>query len=164
MNFIKVHISKKCKGYFLVEIVVAISIFSIIMLAVIHNFMNAVTEFKKGLDAGKEDFYVNEVIRYIEVELFENTKRVEVSANTIIVQKIDHENLDNNTIHYIQLSGDKLIIKRSKYGNIIGTPNNIISNVEEFKVDQEKNLIFIALKLKGGNLVERCIGIRYNAL
>jgi hypothetical protein len=117
-------------------------------------------EYKEGVHEGRQSFYVNELFRYMEVELSYDVKGVEIQGNTLIVKKIDYINPDQQPVHHIKLEGDELVIKYYKYGYFSGT-NNIIRDVEEFRVSKTNNYIFIMVKLKRGKVVERCLGIKY---
>jgi prepilin-type N-terminal cleavage/methylation domain-containing protein len=155
---IRLNIAKS--GFTLIEMVFSLSIFSIIMSVFVHLFMSVTIDFNNVIKETRENYYLNETFRYIEVDLSEDAKDIEVLNNRIVVKKIDHRNPDSSPIHYIELEEDRLVIKYSKYGNIIAT-NNILKNVEQFSVSKSGKLIFLRIKLKRGKMVERCLGARY---
>lgn len=148
------------KGYSLIEVVLALGIFSIIVSSVVQLFISTTVEFKDELNAVKDNFYLNEVFRFIEVELTCETKDVEAVDNILIVKKFDYINPDQQPINHIKLEGGNLIIKYYKYGGVSGR-NIIIRNIEEFKVSKRDKYIYIALKAKEGILVERCLVLKY---
>lgn len=166
MSFIKDSTSRRYRGHgnkkglSLIEVVLALGIFSIFASSVVQLFISTTVEFKDELNAVKDNFYVNEVFRFIEIELTYEAKAVEAVDNILIVKKFDYINPDQQPVNYIKLEGGNLIIKYYKYGSVSGT-NNIIRNVEEFKVSKRDKYIYIALKVKEGILVERCLVVKY---
>lgn len=121
--------------------------------------MSITIDFRTAIKETRENYYLNETFRYIETDLSEDTKEIEVLNNRVIVKKMDYRNPGSSPIHYIELEEDRLIVKYSKYGNIIAT-NNILKNIEQFSVSKTGKLIFLSIKLKEGKTVERCLGAR----
>jgi prepilin-type N-terminal cleavage/methylation domain len=161
---------KSIKGFTLIELIIYLSISSIIILSATKIFLIIVNDYKKEVYENRQDDYVNEAFRYIETEIDNGTRKVYVMDNSIFIQKytaipdgsvdINFSRLDlvNSNTNNISVVGNNLMVK---YIGRSDSPNNILRNVGYFNVSIEEKNLKISIKLIGGKRFEKCISLRF---
>ncbi|WP_446899344.1 pilus assembly FimT family protein [Clostridium sp. LBM24168] len=151
MNFIK-GILKDNKGFMIIEILMAISILSIFTMVQTTAILKYMKLNRVEIDLSRESFYINEAFTIIKSQI-DNAKYIKIEYNTIALKRYDNKGWD--------------YIKKNKSSNLVlvygytsnQTSNNILKDVQEFNVIEKKNLCYINIKTKKGNVYRRCFGI-----
>ncbi|KAJ51495.1 prepilin-type N-terminal cleavage/methylation domain-containing protein [Clostridium tetanomorphum] len=142
------------KGFTLIEVLMSISIISIVSLILFKNLVVYLTLYNKESNIAMEEFYVNEALIFIEQQINEaNSVQVLGDANNNEL-KINYEDKSN----YIKIKNGKLVIAYFKSDS--GYINNIMLELEDFLVEKSGNLVFVKIITKHGKEYERCFGIR----
>jgi hypothetical protein len=148
---------RRGKGYSLVELIAAMGIFLIVTASVSRLFVYTSVVFKGSIRETREDFYVNEAFRYIDTAINNGVKRMDVTNDVIVLERLSYIRPEKKPVDYIRREGDNVVIKYYEYG-VAKTTNIILRNIEEFKVKKEGNLLYISIKPRGGKGIERCLG------
>jgi len=144
----------KKRGFSLIELIVALAITGIILSAITSMFSYVSKQFSYCLKNNLYKYYANEAIKFIEMQIYSESKNIAVFDDKLILYK------NNNKKDIIEAKDDKLIIK---YGNIYFMSNdyNIITEcIKEFSVHKSNNVVFLKIIMKDGNVKERCFHLK----
>lgn len=146
------------KGLTLIELVVAISVVSIIILVEIKLFSQHVQVYKSFIRNNREEVYSREALRFIETEVYDlSNKVIRVYNDKIIFEK---NGGDKNTIkvNYKYNGYYRVVISYYKVVSGKTTTNTIIEDIKTFNIQSKKNLIYISIYTINGEKYERCLG------
>lgn len=138
-------------GFTLIETSIAVSISFIILLCGI-KFLGTYTRIYKDTEYRYlQEFYINEAFIFIEekikeaeqVQIYEDNK----GEKSIQLKLNEEEN-------YIRKKGDKLVMAYYKANSSYN--NNIILDLEEFKLEEINNLMYVTIKNKKGKGYTKC--------
>lgn len=143
------------KGFILIETIIAVSLSFLILLWGIKALGIYTRIYKNTGYRYLQEFYTNEAFIFIE----EKIKEAEQSE--IYIDNKGEKSIkltfhgENN---YIRKKEDKLVISYYK----INSPynNNITLDLEEFKLEQVDNLVYVTIKNKGGKGYTRCFYLK----
>ncbi|NLP29096.1 MAG: prepilin-type N-terminal cleavage/methylation domain-containing protein [Clostridia bacterium] len=156
MKDIKAAIIKRPrKGFTLLEVTTAISIMSILMLAIFSLFTFFVREFKNAAAENREDFYINEGLRFIENEICSGNKEVKFREDLIEIRRTSDERMD-----FIRESQGNLIIEYTLAGRSHGT-NVFLKNISDFSIDIYEQLVIVNIVNSKGEVHRKCINTGY---
>ncbi|CDI49732.1 prepilin-type N-terminal cleavage/methylation domain-containing protein [Clostridium tetani] len=143
------------KGFTLIETIIAVSISFVILLWGV-KFLGTYTRIYK--DTGYrylQEFYINEAFIFIE-EKVKEAEEVQIYTDNkgekSIQLKFEGEN------NYIRKKEGKLVISYYKFNS--PRNNNIILELEEFKLEQVNNLMYVTIKNKRGKGYTRCFCLK----
>ncbi|BDR75815.1 PulJ/GspJ family protein [Clostridium tetani] len=143
------------RGFTLIETIIAVSISFIVLLCGI-KFLGIYTRIYK--DTGYrclQEFYINEAFIFIE-EKVKEAEEVQIYTDNkgekSIQLKFEREN------NYIRKKEGKLVISYYKFNSPHN--NNIILELEEFKLEQLDNLMYVTIKNKRGKGYTRCFCLK----
>lgn len=148
------------KGVTLIELVVALSITSILLVIGLKTFSKDVFTYKKLIKVDREESYAVEALRFIEGEIYDlHNNYIKVQGNTLMIKK---SNGDKNLIRAVNKDHGKvrLVITYDKVVNANKVTNTITEDIKAFQIEEDKNLIFISIDTMEGRKYERCFGIR----
>lgn len=141
------------KGFTLLELIAALGMSSIIVTILISMILKYNMNFKNETVEFKNYFYVSEAYLFIEHE-FDMSKDAKVYEN-----KIELIYKDEITKKIIELNekGNIVIIDMDK--NNKRSVNNILTNIKEFSVVQNKNTIYMSIMGNDGEKYEKCFTV-----
>lgn len=148
----------KKKGSTLIELLLAISISLIVIPLVLNIFLYQIKTYNKTLQNNKNCFSVNEAFMYIQHQVKNNTKEVNVGSKELLLFKTN-----NTEKHQISIHNNNLVITYyKKYGDIYyyNGSNNILTKIQDFNVEQYNNYINISIDYKNGKRYSRCISLK----
>ncbi|OFI07579.1 hypothetical protein CLOACE_01830 [Clostridium acetireducens DSM 10703] len=141
------------KGITIIELLITIGISSMLLIMIMLIFSKTINNYSINMNYRKENFYINEAFIFIESKI-EFYQDVEIVNNKIKLIKKDNETSD-----WIRMTKNgNIIISYDRCSSI--NSNNIVKNIEEFKVSKKENIMYISIKSKKGILYERCFGIK----
>lgn len=143
------------KGFTLIEILITISIVSVMSLLGIKNLVAYLNLYKKESRHTLEEFYVNQAFIFIE-EQFDENQYIELFTNN--QNKNEIKITSNDISNYIKLKGNKLVIAYYESDSIY--TNNIMYDVKNFTVEAVNNIMYVKIMTKYGKEYERCFAIR----
>lgn len=150
------------KGFTLIELVIALALASVILAISSRFIITSIKLYKSEAAYSRNMFYLNEAAMYIESQLQNDTKVVEVNNNRLIIHKYD----DNRRGVIVQRrkeiflnTFEKLVVLDYEDNIDKGSPNNIITKIRSFTCSKEGNLIYISIESKNGDKIERCIEV-----
>ncbi|WP_027624691.1 prepilin-type N-terminal cleavage/methylation domain-containing protein [Clostridium lundense] len=143
------------KGFSLIEILISISIISIISLAGIRSLIIYLNLYRKESNHIMEEFYVDQAFIFIEQQL-DAAESIDIFKNNKDVNEIKVNNKDKS--NYIKLKNGKLVISYNKSNSKYS--NTIMYDVKSFLVEGVCNTVYVKIKTKYGREYERCFGIR----
>jgi prepilin-type N-terminal cleavage/methylation domain-containing protein len=159
------------KGISLIEIIVAIAITGIISVAAVSIFDNFYKNYKKEILESRQHFYIEEVFRYIEYEVYGNARGILVKNNELYITKyvIPKENevigynsikskFTNTYVNCIKLTGTQLEVWFYYPSN---SHDNLLLEVEDFIAQEQNNLVIIKIRMKNGKWYEKCLSTKY---
>jgi len=152
VNFIKENIKDKKfikKGFTLIELLIAVSMVGIIVSSNVLMLCKYMRIHRQEIIQSRESFYVNEAFMIIQYEV-NSAKYVSVENNTIKLKSYDRSGYD-----YIRMDDDPDIVISYDSSH----SNNILKNIKDFKVQQNNQLLYIAIETKEGNIYKRCLGL-----
>lgn len=138
---------KKSKGFILIETLMGLFISSIVMIVMVNTFMVYINIYRDENRCTLDSCHAREAFMIIEENLSKAKKVEIVDGNKI---KLSEGNLTN----YIQNKRGKLVI--SYYKNKWLTSNNIMCNINEFKVIRDKNLVIVNIVTNLGEEFKHC--------
>jgi|SRR3712207_6399661 len=138
---------KKSKGFILIETLMGLFISSIVMIVMVNTFMVYINIYKDKNRLTLDSCHAREAFMIIEENL-SKAKKVEIIDGNKI--KLSEGDLTN----YIQNKRGKLVI--SYYKNKWLTSNNIMCNINEFKVIRDKKLVIINIVTSLGEEFKHC--------
>lgn len=147
------------KGFTLLELIIALSVASILITIETNLLSRQSINFEKFISEDRENSYCMEALRFIEGEINAlDNKKVLISNNEITILK---NNDDKNTIKCVKQSNGKLkvVMVYDPINKVRNTSVAIVENVDEFKIEENKNIIFVSICTDGGKKYERCFGI-----
>lgn len=143
------------KGFTLIEILICISIVSIISLIGVKSLITYLSLYRKESSCTLEEFYVDQAFIFIEQQLGEGDG-IEIFKNNNNINEIKVTN--NDRCNYIKLKNERLVIAYDKSDSRYN--NTIMYGVKEFLVEGFKNTMYVKITTKYGKEYERCFGIR----
>jgi prepilin-type N-terminal cleavage/methylation domain-containing protein len=157
------------KGYSLLELVIAISISLVIIAMLTYISYDTAKNYRQVVTESKHHFYINEVFRFLEVQLNDNVKKIDATNDCLTLSKYKKQSGGQTLVLYSQLDFSTVEINKIKfmgselqieYANS-ATPVALLLNVELFKVEKMKDKLFITIKMKEGQYYKRCYDLRY---
>lgn len=139
------------KGFTLIETSIAVSISFVILLCGMKFLCIYTRIYKDAEYRCLQEFYINEAFIFMEEKLKEAEKvqiYVDNKGEKSIQLKLNGEE------NYIRRKGDKLVMAYYKVNSSYN--NNIILNLEEFKLEKINNLMYVTIKNKKGKGYTRC--------
>lgn len=143
------------KGFSLIEILICISIISIISLAGIKSLIIYLNLYRKESNYIMEEFYVDQAFIFIEQQL-DGAESIYIFKNDKYINEIKVNNREKT--NYIKLKNGKLIISYDKSNSKYS--NTIMYGVKSFLVENFCNTMYVKITTKHGKEYERCFGIR----
>jgi prepilin-type N-terminal cleavage/methylation domain-containing protein len=142
------------RGYTLIEVVVALSLISILLSTVILVFSRLRIEFSHKIDENRESYYFNEALMFIEDELGKGGIAVNIEHNSI------HIVYDECDKKIIEQKDDELIVRYGTTYSMNKSYNKIACGILEFQVNERGNLIYVKINSKKGRSKERCFVLK----
>ncbi|WP_315114489.1 hypothetical protein [uncultured Clostridium sp.] len=142
------------KGFSTIEVIVYISVFTMIFVLTGKNLTLQLYNYRKNMNYKQEELYVDQAFIYIEEKLKEGD-HVEILKN-----KSDSEIkiVTKGVSDYIKYNRGKIIISYGKSN--YGPTNNIMLNVKNFLVEDIENTVYINIITMSGKEYERCFGVK----
>jgi prepilin-type N-terminal cleavage/methylation domain-containing protein len=150
------------KGFTLIELIIAIALASVLLTISSRVIMTSIQLYKNETELNRNMLYLKEAAMYIESQLQNDTKSVELNENKLVIHKFDEKR--GEVIVTIRKdiflnTFEKLVVVDYEDNISKGAPNNIMAKVKGFICSKEGNLIYIAIESKNGDKIERCIEI-----
>lgn len=156
MKHIKVAIIKYGqKGFTLVEVIAALAIMSILMTALMYTVAYFLREFKTASTENRENFYINEALRFIENEICSGNKEVSFQENSIELIKSSEDRID-----YIRESEGRLIIEYTTAGRS-SSRNVFLKDISDFNIDIYERLVIVNIISSKGEVYSKCINTAF---
>ncbi|MCH3964164.1 MAG: prepilin-type N-terminal cleavage/methylation domain-containing protein [Clostridium sp.] len=153
MNFIKGILRDNVKrGFTIIEILMAMSIIFIFTSVQAEAILKYMKLNSIEIESSRDSFYVNEAFTIINSQI-DSAKYIKIEDNMIALKRYDNRGWD-----YIKKNKNSSIVLVYGYTSN-QTSNNILKDVLEFSVVEKKNLCYISIKTKRGNVYRRCLGI-----
>ncbi|EJO5346972.1 prepilin-type N-terminal cleavage/methylation domain-containing protein [Clostridium botulinum] len=140
----------KRKGFSIIEILIGLSIASIVSVYIIKTTVNYTSNYKIKREDALESVYVEEAFNYMNY-VFDKENTV-----TVIKQCIKIERADGKGYDYIRKdrAGNIIISYGSKYSS---TTNNICRGITEFNIKEKGEVIHIKMVGRKGKEYRRCL-------
>lgn len=156
------------KGYTLLEVVISIGISLMIFSLVLNIFGLYHVLYKKSVSSGRQKIYLNEVSIFVEAKLEEGTriKFLDNSKECFTDNKIKFVDIEKKRIDVMELDNvGNLIITYYEYINSEDNlhklgENIVLRNIELFQVDIRGGVMYLTVKNRKGEKIEKCLGIR----
>ncbi|MCY6370331.1 type II secretion system protein [Clostridium ganghwense] len=148
------------RGFTLIELVISLSIISILTLVMTNMVFREVKNYKSVIREDRYENYSQEALRFIETEVKDvRNKAIRIENSKLIIEKV---NGDTNTIEKRSMSQNKckIIIDYFKYINSTYKPVSIVEDIKDFTIYKNKNIIYVTIKTNNGEIFERCIGLK----
>lgn len=137
-------------GFTLIEVIISTALISIILSLVIVLFFHFRVDFNHEILQNKNNYYMNEALMFIESQLNREMTNLEVIGNTI------HLDLEDGKKKIIEKRNSNLIIRYgTKYG-MTNRNNKIITDIKDFQVTENNNLLYVKIIMEEGWEKERC--------
>lgn len=138
------------KGFSIIEILIALSIMSIVSLYMLQSTIKYTSNYKVNKKDTLQKIYIDEGFDFIRYEL-EREKSCKVIGNCIRVERMDGKGYD-----WIRKDkgGDIIICYGGKYSP---TTNNICKDIKEFYVKEQEEIIYVKIIGKKGDEYNRCL-------
>lgn len=161
MFFIKGN-TKKAKGFTLIEVIVSLSLMTILMSVLISNFKVHLNNYNFISNYALNSISIKETFMFIEREISKNSIAVMVENNTLFLAK----NISNGGINWgmankIMKYGGTL---RYYYpGKTIGdyTSQPLLYNIESFTIEENYKVLYIKIETKDGTICEKTFYKKY---
>lgn len=150
------------KGFTLIELIIAISLASVILAISSRVILTSIKLYKNEVALNRDMLYLKEAAMYIEGQLQDDTKSVEVNGNKLIIHKLDVKRGEVIVIIKKEIflkDQEKLVVQDYEDNISKGSPNNIMTKAKSFICSVEGNLIYISIESKNGDKIERCIEV-----
>lgn len=157
---------KKKKGSTLIEIQIAICMFTIIFSCEILLLFKTVIEYKDCIERNRNEYYINQALEEIQYELSNNLiSNINVSENQLkLVLRIKNKESENaiegEKSKIFLLSGNCLEIRYIDINGKEDTEKYLVQNVRDFRVLTKRKTIYIKIEDLKGRIFEKCIGIK----
>lgn len=156
------------KGYTLIELVISVGISLMIFGMVLEIFVVYKKLYVKDVKSNKQNIYLKGANLFIEAKLEEGTriKLLNNNVQNIIEHKISIVNEGERKINTIRLDnrGNLIIVYEaytsSENNSYYLGENIILRDIELFEVNINRNVMYVTIKCKDGEKIERCLGIR----
>lgn len=145
------------KGFTLLELVISLSIVSVLTMIIIKMFFCEVKNYKNFIRQDRSENYSKEALRFIETQVEDVTnKDIKIEGKKLTIKK---KNGDINIIEKKPNSNKKykIIINYYKNINSTWTPDIIVENIEDFIIYRNKNIIYVTIEIENGVKFERCM-------
>ncbi|WP_251859476.1 type II secretion system protein [Clostridium sp. Marseille-Q2269] len=137
------------KGFSIIEVLIGISIMSIVSLYIIITTLTYTSNYKGKREETLESVYIKEAIEFINYTL-DKEKTSMVLENSIKIERVDDKGYD-----YIKKDKNNLVIS---YGSKNSSNTNIICrNIKEFNIKEKGDVIHIKILGKKGKEYKRCL-------
>jgi len=147
MFFIKVSTKKK-KGLTIIELIISLSLVTVIMFVIVSAFVSFSKIYKNTSQYSKSNVNTKEALFFIEKEIEEYGSRALIKDNTLYIHKNAYTKnkvgRNANTLYYYYQEGNKGY-----------TSQPLLYDVTLFEVKEKENLIYVKLKIKDGKEFER---------
>lgn len=152
MSFIKEILKGKKAGFTIIEILMVMAIVGTIFTIQAPLLLKYMKVNRNEIVTSRDEFYVNEAFMIMKSQI-NNAKYIKISDNTIYLKRHDNMGWD-----YMKLGSGSNIVLVYGYTRF-QTVNNILRDVSNFKVYERRNLCYISIKTKRGNVYDKCFGI-----
>lgn len=142
------------KAFSIIEVIVYISVFTIIFTLTGKNLILQLCNYGKNMNYQQEELYVDQAFIYIEEKLREGDHIEILEDKSGSEIKIVTKGISD----YIKYNRGKIIISYGKSN--YGPTNNIMLNVKKFLVHDIENTIYINIITMSGKEYERCFGVK----
>lgn len=139
------------KGFTLIEVVVSLSLITILLSLLMLIFSYSSKNFKEEIFENRNTYYLNEALNYIEDQINKGKKNIMVRGNKIY---LTYENANKKII---ERRREKLIIRHRGDPD---TTNNILTGIKDFIITENKNIMYVKITMKDGRKKERCFVLR----
>lgn len=148
----------KKSGFTLIEIITALSIFSILVgTLMIWLDMSSIC-FTKGMKEDIQNTRAEDAFLFVENQI-QNSYDVTVSNNVLTLSMIEMDNNHPlNKKEYVKYTNGNLVI-RYEENHSFKCENNIIKNIRDFKVQQDGKIIFATIIFDSRREYTRCLKI-----
>ncbi|AWI03769.1 type II secretion system protein [Clostridium drakei] len=157
MNSIRENIKNKIcikKGFTLIELMLVVSIIGIITSVQAIVMCKYMKVYRQEINSSRESFYINEAFNLIYQEI-NNEGYVKTENNNVIVIR----RYDGRGFNYIRTNRDSDIII-SYYSKYYSTTNNILKNIKDFKVEKDRQVLYVSIETRKGNVYKRCFPLK----
>jgi hypothetical protein len=157
------------KGYTLIELIVAICISFILIASAAYFFDFLSNNYKQNTEEIKQNFYVNEAFRFIEMKLRDNVRKVQVSDNIITLTKYNKTPPGKVTVAFGELDFTNSDISKISFNLVkiqhenlsTGRTDVLLKDVKSFAIEKKSGYLFITIEMIGGGTYEKCMDLRY---
>lgn len=148
----------KKSGFTLIEIITALSMFSILVGTLMIWLNMSSICFTKGMKENTQNIRAEDAFLFIENQK-QNSYDVAVSDNVLTLNMIEMDNNHPlNKKEYIKYSSGDLVI-RYEENHAFQCENNIIKNIRDFRVQQDGKIIFVTIIFDDRREYTRCLKI-----
>jgi Tfp pilus assembly protein PilE len=142
-------------GITLIELIISVALSCIIISIIIPFFLRENYLFNKSIINDRSYLYVHEATLFIESQIEQNSLYTIIDNNKIGIKEFDGTRKE---IYFTKVSKDSGNIVVTYYQNAYASTTNIlIRNVEDFKVIQKQNLIYLCIITMDGKKFDRCL-------
>ncbi len=145
------------KGFTLLELIISLSIASILMMIITRMFCYEVKNYKNFIIQDRKENYSKEALRFIETHVEDvRNEYIEIEGNKLIIKKNYGE---VNIIEKKSNSNKKYNMVIDYYNHKESTKgtNIIVYDIEDFIVYKNKNIIYVTIEIENGVKFERCM-------
>lgn len=151
-------ITKKSRGHGLLELIVAVTIITIVLSGLISSFVSMNKFFQKDIKEMRERIDLEEALYFIENQIHNQSIDVKVMEGMVILYM-----KENPKIKGIKLIGNNLCMLNGNENNLPnndGYKNYIVKNVKNFHIKVVNRLLYLELEGVNGVRARGCYLIR----
>lgn len=145
------------KGFTLLELIISLSIASILIMIITRMFCYEVKSYKNFIIQDRKENYSKEALRFIETHVEDvRNEYIEIEGNKLIIKKNYGE---VNIIEKKSNSNKKYNMVIDYYNHKESTKgtNIIVYDIKDFIVYKNKNIIYVTIEIENGVKFERCM-------
>ncbi len=151
-------ITKKSRGHGLLELIVAVTIITIVLSGLISSFVSMNKFFQKDIKEMREKIDLEEALYFIENQIHNQSGNVTVMEDMVILYM-----KDDSTIKAIKLIDNNLYMLNgndSSFPKDDGYKNHIVDDVKNFHIKAVDRLLYLELEGLNGVRARGCYLIR----
>lgn len=155
MSNIQGRLLKNSKGVTILEMLISLSIASIICSMVLPVFFYIGRFYNRSTNIEKSWFSACQGMLYIDSCLQEDVTDVQLDNNKL---KILFSDGSNKEIYFVKSGsiGTILVCSENYKGKFV---NNVVKNISDFKAEVNRNLVYITIQTSDGRKYIRCFGV-----
>lgn len=145
------------KGFTLLELIISLSIASILIMIITRMFCYEVKNYKNFIIQDRKENYSKEALRFIETHVEDvRNEYIEIEGNKLIIKK----NYGEVNIIEKKFNSNKkynMVIDYYNHKESTKGTNIIVYDIKDFIVYKNKNIIYVTIEIENGVKFERCM-------